>query len=49
MFGRRVGQEVLKNASTILMMYLFLVLMGGMVISVAENLPISECPLSDGT
>ena len=43
MFGRRVGQEVLKNASTILMMYLFLVLMGGMVISVAENLPISEC------
>ena len=43
MFGRRVAQEVLKNASTILMMYLFLVLMGGMVISVAENLPISEC------
>ena len=43
MFGRRVGQEVLKNASTILMMYLFLVLMGGMVISVAENLPISDC------
>lgn len=43
MFGRSVGQEVLKNASTILMMYLFLVLMGGMVISVAENLPISEC------
>lgn len=43
MFGRRVGQEVLKNASTILMMYLFLVLMGGIVISVAENLPVSDC------
>ena len=44
MFGRRVGQGGIKKmASTILMMYLFLVLMGGMVISVAENLPISEC------
>ncbi len=43
MFGRRIGQEVLKNASTILMLYLFLVLTGGIVISVTENLPISAC------
>lgn len=43
LFGRRVGQEVLKNASTILMLYLFLVLTGGIVISVTENLPVSAC------
>lgn len=43
MFGRRVGQEVLKNAATILMLYLFLVLTGGMMISTAENLPVSAC------
>lgn len=42
-FGRRIDCSVVKNASTILMMYLTLFFMGALIISVAENLPLSAC------
>lgn len=42
-YGRRLEAGVVKNAATILTMYLFLFLTGGMIISLAENLPLSDC------
>ena len=42
-FGRRIEWSVIKNASTIAMMYCMLVLCGGLTISVYEGLPLSEC------
>lgn len=42
-FGRRVDNGVLRSASTILLMYLTLFIGGGVIISVAENLPIGDC------
>ncbi len=38
-FGRRIDDAVVKNASTILLMYLVLFFGGGLVISMAERLP----------
>ena len=42
-FGRRIEWSVIKNASTIAMMYCMLLLCGGITISVYEGLPLSEC------
>lgn len=42
-FGRRIEWSVIKNASTIAMMYSMLFLCGGITISVYEGLPLSEC------
>lgn len=42
-YGRRLEVGVVKNAATILTLYLFLFLTGGMIISLAENLPLSDC------
>ena len=42
-FGRRIEWSVIKNASTIAMMYCMLFLCGVITISVYEGLPLSEC------
>lgn len=42
-YGRRLEAGVVKNAATILTLYLFLFLTGGMIISLAENLSLSDC------
>lgn len=42
-FGRRIGMEVIKNASAILLMYVVLVLFGAIFISGVEKLPILTC------
>lgn len=39
-FGRRIPDESIRNAGTILLMYLTLFLAGGMFISYAENIPV---------
>lgn len=39
-FGRRIDPDIVKSAATILMMYLTLFLTGGILISIAEKLPI---------
>ena len=43
MFGKRVEDDVIKCASALLMCYLFLTLVCGMVISLAEGLPLGKC------
>lgn len=42
-FGRRVSEETIRNAATILMMYMVLFLTGGFLISHLENLPLLTC------
>lgn len=42
-FGRRIADDAIKSAVTILMMYVTLFLAGGLAISVIEGLPLSEC------
>ena len=42
-FGRRIDDDVVKNAVTIFLMYLSLCFCGGLVISMAEGLPILTC------
>lgn len=42
-FGRRLNDNVLRNASTILMMYLILFLGGAIIISSVEGLPFAKC------
>lgn len=42
-FGRRIGGDTVRNAVAILMMYFLLFFTGGMVISVAEDLPLMTC------
>ena len=42
-FGRRIEWSVIKNASTIAMMYCMLFLCGGITSSVYEGLPLLEC------
>ena len=42
-FGRRVDCHAVKTAATILTMYLALFFLGGIFISVYENLPMSSC------
>ena len=42
-FGRRVDDDVVKNAVTIFLMYLSLCFCGGLAISMAEGLPVLTC------
>lgn len=42
-FGRRLDDEVIRNASTIFLMYITLFFAGGIIISIAEGLPMLEC------
>ena len=42
-FGRRIDDDVVKNAATILLMYLVLFFFGGLVISITEGLPMLTC------
>lgn len=42
-FGRRIGDEVVKNAATIGFLYIALFFFGGLAISMAEELPILSC------
>ena len=42
-FGRRISDETVKNAVTVFLMYISLFLVGGMIISRVENLPILTC------
>ena len=42
-FGRRIDSGIIKNAATILMMYLTLFMTSGIVISLCEKLPLSVC------
>jgi len=42
-FGRRISDETVKNAVTVFLMYISLFLLGGMIISRVEDLPILTC------
>lgn len=42
-FGRRIDSTVVKNAATILIMYVTLMLAGGCAVSLIEDLPLSAC------
>ena len=42
-FGRRIDSDVVKNAATIFLMYIVLFFAGGLVISIAEGLPMRTC------
>ncbi len=42
-FGRRIENGAVKNAATILMMYITLFFSGAVIISVAEGLPMGTC------
>lgn len=42
-FGRRLNEGAIKNASTILLMYLVLFILGGIIISMVEDLPVLTC------
>ena len=42
-FGRRLEGGAVRNASTILLLYLVLFVSGGIVISLAEGLPVGAC------
>lgn len=42
-FGRRIHNEVIREAGTLLTMYLILFLSGGFIISRVENLPLLAC------
>lgn len=42
-FGRRVNDDTIRNAATILMMYVVLFLTGGFLISHIESLPLLTC------
>ena len=42
-FGRRIGEEVIRNAVAILIMYFLLFFTGGMIISRVEGLPLMAC------
>lgn len=43
LFGRRIEDSVIKNAATLLMLYLALPMAGAVVISMAEELPMGSC------
>ena len=42
-FGRRIADEAVKNAATIVLMYITLFLLGGLIISRLEDLPLGAC------
>ena len=41
--GRRIGEDVIRNAVAILLMYMLLFMIGGFVISRVEGLPVRAC------
>ncbi|MBR2257356.1 MAG: Trk family potassium uptake protein [Blautia sp.] len=43
LFGRRIEEDTVRNASTLFMMYLILPVFGAAVISMLENLPVGTC------
>ncbi|MCR5266910.1 MAG: Trk family potassium uptake protein [Lachnospiraceae bacterium] len=43
LFGRRIEDATVKNAATLLVMYLFLFLAGALIISASDNLPLFSC------
>lgn len=43
LFNRRIDNSIVKNAATILVLYLTLFISSGLVISIIENLPLSVC------
>lgn len=43
LFGRRIEMKAVKNASTVLMMYLTVFFTGAVIISTAEGLPLHVC------
>ena len=43
LFGRRISDTALRNASTLILMYITLFLLGGFVISGVESLPLGDC------
>ena len=43
LFGRRIDDDVVKNAATISLMYITLCCTGGLIISVSEGLPMLTC------
>lgn len=43
LFGRRIEDDTVRNAMTLLMMYLFLPTIGAAVISVTDGVPIGDC------
>lgn len=42
-FGRRLEESVIRNAATIFLMYIVMFTAGGILISIAEGLPIHQC------
>ena len=42
-FGRRIADETVKNAVTVFLMYMVIMVAGGMVISRVESLPLVTC------
>ena len=42
-FGRRIGEDAVRNAAAILMMYFLLFFIGGFIISKLESLPLLPC------
>ncbi|MBQ7902513.1 MAG: Trk family potassium uptake protein [Oscillospiraceae bacterium] len=42
-FGRRIGEDTIKNAATILIMYISLFIGGAITISIVEGLPLLTC------
>ena len=42
-FGRRIGEDVVRNAVAILIMYFMMFFVGGLIISRAEGLPLMSC------
>ncbi len=43
LFGRRIDEQTVRNAATLLMLYLSLSLTGAYMISVIEDIPFSKC------
>ncbi len=48
-FRRRIGQDVIRNAGTILFLYLFLFSLGSGVLSRVEGLPLLTCMFETGS
>ncbi|MBP3538584.1 MAG: Trk family potassium uptake protein [Oscillospiraceae bacterium] len=42
-FDRRIDDDVVKNAVTILVLYIFLMVFGGITISIIDGLPLLDC------
>lgn len=43
LFGRRIEEQAVHSAATLLVLYLFLTVVGAVVLSVAEGLPMASC------